>query len=91
MPEPTDLAPPPEQQAAPPPAPAPLTNQTCADEVNALIDRYTAANLKPLVVIATILTRRGAGFVEQARASFADWAERALVSLESGNAKEAKK
>ena len=70
---------------------APLTNQTCADEVNQLIDRYTAANLKPLVVIAIVLTKRGAGLVEQGRASFAELAERFLISIEGGNAKAEKK
>ena len=68
-----------------------LTNQTCADEVNQLIDRYTAANLKPLPVLAAILAKRGMGLLDQTRASLADMAERFLVSIESGNAKETKK
>lgn len=73
------VAMPPEQQA-----PAPLTNQTCADEVNQLIDKYTAAGLRPLPVLATILAKRGMGLFDQARASAAEVADRFLASLEGG-------
>lgn len=65
-------------------APAPtLTTQTCADEVNQIIDKYTAAGLRPLPVLAKILAKRGMGLLDQVRAAAADVIDQGLSKLDS--------
>lgn len=64
---------------------APLTTAEFSDRINQLIDDATAAGLRPLPVVAMILAKRGMSFVDQARASAADVAERFLASLEGSS------
>ena len=71
--------------------PEPLTLEGFADKVSHLIDEATAAGLRPLPVLATLLAKRGMGLFDQARAGAADVADRFLASLEGARAKAEKK